>query len=140
MKSKLFKNLGIATCAFLLAIGSNYIIKANQLIVPNISYTLSNYQVNDVTNFDYNINLSSSEPYGKVFYDNESSEKAYLWVKRGSKKIDEITIDGGTSDNIKWEKTGFGDKKYTIGLRSDGGATNLSGKLSLGKSDEEFAN
>jgi len=41
---------------------------------------------------------------------------------------------------LNGKKTGFGDKKYTIGLKSDGGATNLSGKLSLGKSDEEFAN
>ena len=96
----------------------------------SVSYDHSNYRLVDRPNFPATIELTSSQPYGKAFYANNSPYSARLRVD----DVDTITISPYSSGSIVWKK-GIFKSSYDIVITATQG--NLDGYFSLAKATEE---
>ncbi len=109
-------------------------IKGN-INYDELSHTYSNFQLINGTNFHTTISLSSSQPYGKAYFYNDSSSDATLYVEgQGT-----ITIKPYSSNFIVWKK-GVIKSEYDVFVTAT--SKTLNGKFSLAKAtrDLEFQN
>lgn len=105
-------------------------------VVPySTSYEYSNFPVTQQATFSASITLSNTYKYGKAFYTNNSDSAVTIRVYGNG--VDETkTIKGGSSEPIKFTKSGRGDQEYKVDIK--GGSKNLNGIFSLAMSDSEF--
>ena len=95
------------------------------------SYDYTNYEITGINSLSTYIQLSSSQPYGKAFFTNNSSDTIRLTVSG----VESIEIEPNESGSIKWKK-GIFTKQYDVDIYCS--TKNLNGTFSLAKSDKEF--
>ncbi|OUQ57913.1 hypothetical protein B5E58_08135 [Tyzzerella sp. An114] len=96
----------------------------------SVSYDHSNYRLVDRPNFPATIELTSSQPYGKAFYANNSPYSAKLIVD----DKDPVIVEPYSSGSIVWKK-GIFKSSYDITVTATQG--NLDGYFSLAKATRE---
>ena len=94
------------------------------------SHDYYNLRVLGNTNFEVTIDLTSSQPYGKAFYANNSPYNATLYVEgQGS-----VTVKPYSSNSIIWKKGTF-KSSYDVSITATQGT--LDGYFSLAKATKE---
>lgn len=96
----------------------------------NVSYDYSSFRVSNGTHFSPYIDLSSSQPYGKIFYTNNSYYSAKLIVD----DKDPVIVEPYSSGSVVWKKEIF-KNTYDITVTATQG--NLDGYFTLAKATKE---
>lgn len=132
-----FKKLILSTIILICFIGISILFiqynseeNSNNTESSNVSYDFANYKLIDIAHFSPHIDLSSSQPYGKIFYTNNSYYSAKLIVD----DKDPITIEPYSSGSIVWKKETF-KSTYDITVTATQGI--LDGYFTLAKAEKE---
>ena len=96
----------------------------------SVSHDFSNFRLSGSPSFPTTIDLSSSQPYGKAFYANNSPYSAKLIVD----DKDPVIVEPYSSGSIVWKK-GIFKSSYDITVTATQG--NLDGYFSLAKATRE---
>lgn len=96
----------------------------------NIYHIFANYNLIDHPHFSSYIELSSSQPYGKIFYANNSPYSAKLIVD----DKEPVIVEPYSSNSVVWKKGTF-KNSYEFTVTATQG--NLDGYFSLAKAEKE---
>ena len=108
---------------------------SNNTESSNVSYNYSSFRVSNGTHFSPHIDLSSSQPYGKIFYTNNSYYSAKLIVD----DKDPVIVEPYSSGSIVWKKETF-KTTYDITVTATQGILDEYFTLAKAEKEEDFQN
>lgn len=111
------------------------IMNEQQIQPYHIVYEANAETIKDTTFVDESILLTPEYKYGRAFYSNYSSKDATLIITNFVPETDiNKTIPANKGLGIIWQNNTDSKQTYTVSVSNDG-SENLSGKISVGKSN-----
>ena len=122
-------------------ISTNEVSENYEIDLYKLTYEQNNQKIttdNKLTSYNYEIELTSDQPKGKVHYYNNSNYPVTLFVPDADVDENEIVIQPYSQGSIRWEKPKYFNKTYTAYVTAHEGY--LNGIFSLAKAtyDNEF--